>query len=265
MSNSELPSDGTLSLWFSCWSQQPSHASSEEGAEEEDVFEWLTEHVFCDDISPYFNANSIHLMDPFVFENVCEEFSSSRDIDFSSETIVWNIPEAQVDQTILQVVGQEPFNYTIWNVSFPTYRWGDPETQRKFQRSFELKLLNNYIAQDSLDGCRVAVVGKEAEFWLANRIHQSEKDVMLTIGILLFVLQTIALFLVPRVGKKLVERDVYRRELLETNKEEESRSEKSIDEMLITSKGYLDMEISNSSDEEKAAVPVGDYIKRFGG
>lgn len=257
MKNSELPYDGTLSLRFSCWPQTLSHVSSatsdEGGVDEEAVFKWLEEHVFCDDSSYFWNSSSIHLMNPLVFENVCRIFPTSREIDFGLDTIVWNMPEAEVDQTTLRGVGYDAFNYTIWNVSFPTYRIGDPETQRKLQRSFDLKLRNSYIAQDSLDGCRgVAVVGKEAEFWLVNRISQGEKDFLMMIGIILFGVQTIVLFFVPLVGKKLSPHR--RKELLNASSEDESHS---IDEMIITSKGFLDTELPHSNDVEKAS-PVGD-------
>ncbi|CAJ1954092.1 unnamed protein product [Cylindrotheca closterium] len=258
MDNSRLPYDDTLFLWFSCWSGPPQSTSSEvfeEGVDEEGVFEWLTEHVFCDDGSSFFNSESIHLMDPLLFENVCHNFPLGREIDFWSDSIIWNMPEAEVDSATLRGVGYDSFNYTIWNVSFPTYRLGDMDTQRNLQRSLELKLQNNYIAQDSLDGCRVAVVGKEAEFWLSNRISQEEKDVVLSVGIIFLVVQTLALIVVPFVGRKLALRESRRKELglAATSSEEEvfSSERHSIDEMIRTSKGYIDFDVSQSKDIEQ--------------
>lgn len=164
-----------------------------------------------------------------------------------------------------------PLVYTLWNVSFPVYDWGSQNIPRLVQKDVQ-HLLEQKIWHEKLGvpipGSMVSIQGEE-DFAMPpilptmsptikrhhqrpeedisallngpRRIQQRDAHMLMVIGAMLIVIQTIFSLLLHQYGKNFRLRRALHNEKQKVPRSAEEKRD-SVDQMLRSSKGYVEMD-----------------------
>ncbi|CAJ1968036.1 unnamed protein product [Cylindrotheca closterium] len=181
--------------------------------------------------------------------------------------------EQEQEQTKEDASSSVPLAYSLWNVSFPIYDWGsanDPTlVQKDMQHLLEQKLWNKELGVP-IPGSHVSIQGDEQEGFsipilLATmsptattaiqpggmtppllsgprKIEPREAHVLIVIGAVLIVLQTIFSLLLHRYGKNFRASQEQQQQQQQKEREALLNEGQGVDQMLRASKGFVEID-----------------------
>jgi len=269
---SEASFGGNLYLWFSLYYPEGNNSSSSLIAK--GVEYWLIKEFLCSDgdemvsirlIQDALLTSSCHGNNFFRDDGNLRR--KRRRLALPADMVVlWNAPTSNITEHYLQQESEseasssEPLAYTFWNVSFPVYAWGSANDPRLVEKDVQ-HLLEQKVWKKELGvpipGSHVSIEGNEEDFLklllptmlptiqpeeiaplLLNgpkKIEQRDAHLLVLIGAMLIVVQTIFSLLLYQYGKNF--------RALQEEKQALLRESQGVDEMLRCSKGFVEIDL----------------------